>query len=85
MKNHSLSLRTKIILSFLIVITIGGILSLVIGSRLFKNTIISQAQEKVQHDLDAAWMVFNEKLKDIKDVVSFTAAIESIQEAVRKD
>lgn len=78
-----LSLRTKLILSFLIVIVIGGIISLIFGSRLIKNTLISQAQAKVNHDLASAWMVFNEKLNDIKDTVSLTAARESLQEAIR--
>jgi uncharacterized membrane-anchored protein YhcB (DUF1043 family) len=65
-----LSLRTKLILSFLIVI--GGIISLIFGSRLIKNTLISQA--KVNHDLASARMVFNEKLNDVSDIVSLTAA-----------
>src|SRR4030042_602422 len=78
-----LSLRTKLILSFLIVIVIGGIISLILGSRLIKSTLISQAQAKVNHDLASAWMVFHEKLNDIKDTVSLTAARESLQEAIR--
>ncbi|TET75382.1 MAG: HAMP domain-containing protein [Candidatus Aminicenantes bacterium] len=78
------SLRTKIILSFLIIIIIGGLISLSLGFRLIKNTLISQAQVKVNHDLASAWMVFNEKLNDIKDIVSLTAARESVQEALRK-
>jgi len=80
---RAFSLRTKIILSFLGVIIFGGILTLIFGARLVKNTIISQAQAKVQHDLSAAWMVFNEKLKDINDVVRFTADRESIRDAVQ--
>lgn len=82
MKFPHLSLRTKIILSFLIVIIIGGLLSLSFGSRLVKNTIISQAQAKVRHDLAAAWMVFHEKLNDIKEIVSLTAAREGVREAL---
>jgi two-component system NtrC family sensor kinase len=82
MNVQPLSLRTKIILSFLIVIIVGGSLSLFFGSRLVKRTIISQAQAKVEHDLEAAWMVFNEKLNDVKEIVSFTAASETLSEAV---
>jgi two-component system NtrC family sensor kinase len=78
------SLRTKLILSFLIVIVIGGLISLSLGQRLVKNTLISQAQNKVNYDLASAWIVFNERLKDIKDLVSLTAARESLQEAVVK-
>ena len=83
MKLPPFSLRTKLILSFLIVIIIGGILSLSFGSRLVKNTIISQAQAKVRHDLAAAWMVFNEKLNDIKEIVRLTAAREGLQEDIK--
>ena len=79
------SLRTKIILSFLIVIIIGGLLSLSFGSRLIKNTLIDQAQAKVKHDLAAAWMVFNEKLNDIKEIVRLTAERESIKEAAKNN
>jgi len=79
------SLRTKIILSFLIVIIIGGLLSLSFGSRLVKNTLIDQAQAKVKHDLAAAWMVFNEKLNDIKEIVRLTAEREGIKKATKNN
>jgi len=78
MKLPHLSLRTKIILIFLIIIIFGGLISLIIGSRLIKNTLINQAQLKVKHDLAAAWMVFNEKLNDLKEVVKLTASRESL-------
>jgi len=55
---------------------------MIFGSRLVKNTIIDMAQEKVRYDLSSAWMVFNEHLRDIRDIVSFTAERESIQDAV---
>lgn len=78
-----LSLRKKFILSFIIVIVIGGLVTLTVGWRLTKETIISQAQAKVKHDLASAWMVFNEKINDIKDIVSLTAARESLHEAIK--
>ncbi len=77
------SLRTKLILSFLVVIVIGGLISLFFGQRLIKNVLISQAQAKVNHDLASAWMVFHEKLSDIRDIVSLTASRESLHEAIR--
>lgn len=79
------SLRTKLILSFLAVIVIGGLISLFFGQRLIKNVLISQAQAKVNHDLASAWMVFHEKLNDIKDIVSLTASRESLHEAIRNN
>jgi len=77
------SLRTKLILSFLGVIVLGGVLSLVLGSRLIRDTLLSQAQAKVRHDLSSAWMVFQEKLGEIRDVVRLTASREGLREAVR--
>ena len=83
MKFRTLSLRTKLILSFRIIIIIGGLLSLSFGSRLVRNTIISEAQTKVNHDLASARMVFNEKLNDIKEIINLTAAREGIQEDIK--
>lgn len=77
------SLRIKIILSFLFVIIFGGLISLTIGWRLVKNTLITQAQAKVKHDLATAWLVFNGKLDDIKDIVSMTSSRESLHQAVQ--
>ncbi|MFO7865439.1 MAG: cache domain-containing protein [Candidatus Aminicenantes bacterium] len=82
METPRFSLRKKIILSFLLVILFGGVISLFLGYRLVKNTLISQAQTKVKHDLSAAWMVFNEKLNSIKEIVSLTAVREEIQHSL---
>ena len=82
MKLRPLSLRTKLILSFLGVIVLGAILTMIFGSRLVRNTIIDEAQRKVKHDLSSAWMVFDNKLNHIRDIVSFNAERESIKDAI---
>jgi two-component system NtrC family sensor kinase len=79
------SLRKKIILRFLVVIISGGLLSLSFGSRLIKNTLISQAQAKVKHDLATARMIFNEKLNNIKGVIALTAARESLKYSIKNN
>jgi two-component system NtrC family sensor kinase len=83
MRSPRSSLRTRLILSFLAIILAGGLLSLVVGSQLIRRTLISQAQDKVRHDLSSAWMVFDEKLNDIKDIVRLTAARESLRDFLR--
>ncbi len=77
-----LPLRMKFILSFLVVICFGGIVSLFFGTRLEHRTIFSLAQAKVRHDLASAWMVYNEKLNDIRDIVYLNATRDSIQKAL---
>lgn len=81
-KSLDLPLRVKFILSFLAVISFGGIVSLFFGTRLEHRTIFSLAQAKVKHDLASAWMVYNEKLNDIRDIVRLNATRDSIQKAL---
>ena len=80
----SLPLRSKFILSFILVIASGGIIILILGTRLEHRTIFSLAQAKVRHDLEAAWMVFNEKLKDIHDIVELNTTHEGLQAALQE-
>ena len=68
-----ISIRTKIIVSFLAVILFGGILSLSFGWRLVHQTILSQAQDKVRHDLQTAWIVYNERLNVIQQTLLLTS------------
>ena len=77
-----LPLKRKLILSFLAVIIFGGIVALFIGMRLEHRTIFSLAQAKVQHDLASAWMVYNEKLNSIRDIMRLNAARETVQKAL---
>ena len=74
------SLRTKLVFSFLFVVLAGGILSSLIGTQLVSDTIILQAQNKVKHDLSTAWLVYNESLNRIQDVVQLTALGRTIPE-----
>jgi two-component system NtrC family sensor kinase len=71
---NRLSLRTKLVFSFLFVVIAGGILSSLIGTELVADTIISQARNKVRHDLSTAALVYNQSLAHIRDVVQLTAS-----------
>jgi two-component system NtrC family sensor kinase len=81
----NLPLQMKFILSFLAVICFGGVLTLTLGTRLEHQTIISLAQAKVRHDLASAWMVYNDKLSHIQDIVRLSASLESLKNALKKD
>jgi len=77
-----LPLRIKFILSFLLVIGAGGLISLFLGTRLEHRTIMSLAEAKVRHDLVSAWNVYNEKINDIRDIVLLNSLRDSIQRAL---
>jgi two-component system, NtrC family, sensor kinase len=77
-----LPLRMKFVWSFLVVILFGGLVSLFFGIRLEHRTIIGLAQAKVRHDLASAWVVYNEKLNDIRDIVLLNAGRDSVQAAL---
>ncbi|MCR4403903.1 MAG: cache domain-containing protein [Candidatus Acetothermia bacterium] len=77
------SLRGRLILSFLAVVILGIAISAWVGIRLIGDTVLAQAQSKVQHDLAAAWMVYNTKLKEIRSVVELTAERFFIREPFR--
>lgn len=79
------SLRTKLTLSFIVIIFVGGTGTTLLGTRLVANTLIQQAQRKVTHDLASAWMIYNEKLNEIRSIITFTAARESIAEALQNN
>jgi len=78
----NLPLRIKFILSFLLVIGAGGLISLFLGTRLEHRTIMSLAEAKVRHDLASAWNVYNEKINDIRDIVILNSLRDSIQRAL---
>ncbi len=77
------SLRRKLILNFLAVIAMGGVLTLIIGTRLEHNTIISLAEAKVWHDLASARMVYQVRLNGLSDIVRLSAGQEFLREGLR--
>ena len=75
-------LRTKFLFSIIIVFLFGGLIILIFGTRLEHQTIFSLAQAKVRHDLQSAWMVYKDTLKDIHDIVQMNAFRESVISAL---
>ena len=72
-ENMSISLRTKLIVSFLVVVVITGFVATWVGVRLIGDGIIRQAQDKVRVDLNSAREIYQEKLENVKLVVRLTA------------
>jgi two-component system NtrC family sensor kinase len=75
-------IATKLILSFLLIIVIISAVFMVVGVQLISNRIVSEAQEKVRHDLNTAREIYLSKLSHINDVVILTADRFFIEEAI---
>ena len=77
-----ISLRAKLIISFLAVIIICGLVATLVGIRLIGIGIINQAQDKVRNDLNSARQIYNEQMRSVKDAVRFTALRFFMKDAV---
>jgi two-component system NtrC family sensor kinase len=64
------SIRTRIILVFLALLVGGGLATTSIGSWMVSSTILEQAQRKVSYDMATAWMIYNNRLMELKNAVS---------------
>ena len=67
------SLRSRLIISFVVVIAICGIVATWVGVRLIGDGIIRQAQEKVRVDINSAREIYQENLSQVKDVIRLTS------------
>jgi len=67
-----LTLQRKIVFFFLIVVIIGGSVALILGIVLFGKTVLERAQKQVKMDLNSAWMVYCQKIDDIKFLMQLT-------------
>lgn len=80
-----ISLRTKLIVSLVLVVFISGIISMIIGVRLIGDGIIKQAQDKVRLDLNSAREVYQEESNNIKNIIRLTAIRFFIKDGILKN
>jgi two-component system NtrC family sensor kinase len=77
-----ISLRAKLVVSFLAVILICGLVATIVGMRLIGTGIINQAKEKVSHDLNSGREVYREETEKLKFMVRFTASRFFMKDAI---
>jgi len=75
-------LRTRLILHFLVVVLITGIVAAVVGVLLIGDRIVTQAQNKVRMDLNSAWEVYNQRLREVGSAVWHASIRYFVREAV---
>ena len=66
-------IATRLALSFLLIIVIISTIFTIVGIQLISNRIVTEAQEKVSHDLNSAREIYQSQLRHINDVVRLTA------------
>jgi len=77
-----ISLRAKLIISFLAVIIICGLVATLVAIRLIGTGIISQAQERVRTDLNAARHIYQDEIQEVKAVLDLSAQRFFIKDAL---
>jgi two-component system NtrC family sensor kinase len=64
---------TKLMLSFALIILLTSVVFSVVGVQLIGNEIVSEAQSRVGNDLNSAREIYLDRLREVDDVVRFTA------------
>jgi two-component system, NtrC family, sensor kinase len=84
-KFHELKLpiATRLTLSFLSIIIISSIIFTVVGVQIISHLIISEAEEKVRNDLNAARYIYDVQLTYIRQAAQFTATRTFIEEILQ--
>jgi two-component system NtrC family sensor kinase len=78
-------LHAKLMLAFVLMIVIIGSVFLVIGVRLTSDRVLTEAQDKVRNDLNAARVIYESQLQQIGAVVCYTANRGFLREMVPND
>lgn len=75
------SLKAKLILSYLVILGAGGLLTSLVGSWIVSTTIMAQAQRTAEHDLMTARTIFEGELATLRQAVALTAPAIRIEAA----
>lgn len=67
------SLRTRLILCFILVIAGVGVLSMLAGIYFIQDRIVRQAQNKVIQDLNSARLIYQSRLKEVENLIRLSA------------
>jgi two-component system NtrC family sensor kinase len=69
-----LSLKTRLIVSYLIILAAGGLATSILGSWIVSTTILREAQRSAEHDLAAARTIYDDRLASIRRALQLAAA-----------
>jgi len=81
-RGFRIPIATRLALSFLLIIIIISTIFTIVGIQLIGNRIVTEAQEKVSHDLNSAREIYQSQSRHINDVVRLTADRYYIKDAL---
>ncbi len=77
-----LSLRTRLVVGISTAIVTTGLISMFVGAWLIGKVLSDHAQDKARHDLNAAKLIYQAALNEVRDKVRLTAANPPLQDAL---
>lgn len=75
-------IRTKLILSFLAIVLIIGVASILIGIKIINDNVIGQAYDDVQTDLNTVRYFFNERIHFKMRFLEYLSYLETLRSAI---
>ena len=74
-------LKTKLLQAFAVLILLVGAASAFFGLRLLQRQVVDEAQHQVRLDLNSAWALFNNQLREVESIVRLVAIKKAVVDA----
>jgi two-component system NtrC family sensor kinase len=71
---RGIPIATRLTISFLAIIILSSLIFTIAGVNIISNRVITEAQERVRTDLNAAELIYSDKLDRVTEAARFTAA-----------
>jgi len=78
----NISLRIKVLVAFIVIVIGGTAISTLIGSRIITGALLDQVHNRVQHGLEAARLVYTDRLDCVRRVVEQASLTQRLVDAV---
>jgi two-component system, NtrC family, sensor kinase len=82
---RDISLRTKITISFVLIVICGTAISTFLGSKIITRAMLNEALKQIRHGLQAADMVYGNRLETVRKSIASAAETEQLAIALRSN
>ena len=79
----TLSLRSRLLLGFLLTVGLTGLLSTIVGTWVMSHGITAEAKNKSRHDLASARLIYEYALGDVRREVEFVGHDPTVRRSIR--